>query len=35
MRGFLAVFEREIVERRLLLAAALILGLVPLLALRS
>ena len=32
MRGFLAVFEREIVERRLLLAAALVLGLVPLLA---
>ena len=31
MRGFLAVFEREIVERRLLLAAALVLGLVPLL----
>ncbi len=32
MRGFLVVFEREIVERRLLLAAALVLGLVPLLA---
>lgn len=32
MRGFLAVFEREIVERRLLLVAALVLGLVPLLA---
>ena len=31
MKGFIAVFEREIVERRLLLAAALILGLVPLL----
>jgi hypothetical protein len=32
MRGFLAVFEREVVERRLLAAAALILGLVPLAA---
>ncbi|HEV8578176.1 MAG TPA: hypothetical protein VGX68_03755 [Thermoanaerobaculia bacterium] len=30
MRGFLAVFERELVERRLLAAAALLLGLVPL-----
>lgn len=30
MRSFLAVFEREIVERRLLAAAALLLGLVPL-----
>ncbi|HYX24354.1 MAG TPA: hypothetical protein VFC23_09405 [Thermoanaerobaculia bacterium] len=29
MRGFLAVFEREIVERRLLAVAALALGLVP------
>ncbi|HSS51321.1 MAG TPA: hypothetical protein VLX28_20450 [Thermoanaerobaculia bacterium] len=32
MRGFVAVFEREIVERRLLLLGALILGLVPLAA---
>jgi hypothetical protein len=32
MRGFLAVFEREVAERRLLAAAALILGLVPLAA---
>ncbi len=32
MRGFLAVFEREIIERRLLAAAALLLGLVPLAA---
>ncbi len=32
MKGFVAVFEREIVERRLLLVAALVLGLVPLLA---
>ncbi|HEX4965974.1 MAG TPA: hypothetical protein VF173_34510 [Thermoanaerobaculia bacterium] len=30
MRGFLAVFEREIVERRLLFVVALVLGLVPL-----
>jgi hypothetical protein len=30
MRGFLAVFEREVVERRLLVLAALFLGLVPL-----
>ncbi len=30
MRGFLAVFEREVVERRLLAGAALLLGLVPL-----
>ncbi|HEX3556789.1 MAG TPA: hypothetical protein VIA62_26500 [Thermoanaerobaculia bacterium] len=29
MRGFLAVFEREIVERRLLAVAALALGLIP------
>jgi hypothetical protein len=32
MRGFVAVFEREIVERRLLPLAALALGLVPLAA---
>ncbi|HSS76959.1 MAG TPA: hypothetical protein VLV54_09455 [Thermoanaerobaculia bacterium] len=32
MRGFLAVFEREIVERWLLLVAALALGIVPLAA---
>ncbi len=32
MRGFVAVFEREIVERRLLPLAALMLGLVPLAA---
>lgn len=32
MRGFVAVFEREIVERRLLPLAALVLGLVPLAA---
>jgi hypothetical protein len=30
MKGFLAVFERELAERRLLAAAALLLGLVPL-----
>lgn len=30
MRGFLAVFEREVIERRLLAGAALLLGLVPL-----
>src|SRR4051812_36820470 len=29
MRGFLAIFEREIVERRLLAVAALALGLIP------
>ncbi len=32
MRGFLAVFEREVIERRLLVAASLLLGLVPLAA---
>jgi hypothetical protein len=32
MRGFVAVFEREIVERRLLPLSALVLGLVPLAA---
>jgi hypothetical protein len=32
MKAFLAVFEREIIERRLLAAAALFLGLVPLAA---
>ncbi|MFY9825587.1 MAG: hypothetical protein WAM82_29710 [Thermoanaerobaculia bacterium] len=32
MKGFVAVFEREIVERRLLPLAALVLGLVPLAA---
>jgi len=30
MRGFLAVFEREVVERRLLVVASVFLGLVPL-----
>ena len=32
MRGFFAVFAREVAERRLLLAASLLLGLVPLAA---
>jgi hypothetical protein len=32
MRGFLAVFEREVIERRLVFLVSLVLGLVPLVA---